>query len=225
MLVVGHRGAMGHAPENTLASFQKALELEVDWVELDVYVVEDRLIVIHDHTLDRTTNGSGPIEAHSLTELRALDAGNGQQIPFLEEVFDLIDRQVGINVELKGPGTAAPAVAFLEKKIAAGWPLEKLLLSSFAHAQLLEARRLKPDIPRAPLYYGRPPDFNFAINELAAVAVNPFYKDVNEALVAAAHDRGLAVWTYTVNEAEDINRMRALGVDAVFTNYPDRVVD
>lgn len=223
MITIGHRGAMGHAPENTLASFQKAIELGVDWVELDVYAVDGELVVIHDETLERTTNGRGKITDYTLTELRQLDAGDGQKIPLLGEVFDLVEGRVGINVELKGPATAAPAVAFLQEKIKGGWPTDKLLLSSFDHNQLLQAQLLDAAIARAPLYYGRPPDFSFAVDVLQAVAVNPFVQDVTPEMVNEAHQHGLMVWVYTVNEPSDIVRMRQFGVDGIFTNYPDRV--
>jgi len=104
----GHRGARGHEPENTLRSVRKALELGADGIEVDVYFVDGRLMVIHDDTLNRTTNGKGPVAGRTFAELRALDAGKGERIPTLAEVFDAVNHRAVINMELKGPGTAAP---------------------------------------------------------------------------------------------------------------------
>lgn len=223
MLNIGHRGAMGHEPENTLPSFAKALELGVDWIELDVYAVENELVVIHDHTLDRTTNGQGVLMAQSLEYVRSLDAGGGARIPLLSEVFELVEQRVGINVELKGPNTAVPTLTFLEQQINAGWPLDKLLLSSFDHDKLLAAKAYNPHIPRAALYYGRSIDFDFVCNQIEAIAVNPWRGDVTQEMVDEAHQRGLKVLVYTVNEKEEMKKLVEWGVDGIFTNFPDRL--
>lgn len=223
MLNIGHRGAMGYAPENTLPSFEKALQMGVDWIELDVYAVEGELVVIHDDTLERTTNGSGRVMDQSLAYLRSLDAGHGARIPLLAEVFELVNQQVGINVELKGPDTAVPTIRFLEDQLKKGWPLNKILISSFDHAQLLTAKAENPQFERAALYYNRPIDYNFVTETLAAAAVNPWLGDVTAHLVNQAHQYDLQVYVFTVNDPADIRQMRKLGVDGVFTNYPDRV--
>src|SRR6056297_2287931 len=105
VLKIGHRGAMGYEPENTLRSFKKAIELNVDMVELDVYVCSSgELVVIHDDKVDKTTNGKGYVSEKSFDELRKLDAGMGEKIPTLQEVLDLIDKRAKVNIELKGKG-------------------------------------------------------------------------------------------------------------------------
>src|SRR5579862_2625349 len=104
----GHRGAAGHEPENTLRSVRKALELGANGIEVDVQLADDHLVVIHDATLDRTTDGTGAVAEKSFACLRSLDAGRSERIPTLEEVFDAVNRQAVINVEFKGPGTAPP---------------------------------------------------------------------------------------------------------------------
>ena len=223
MLNIGHRGAMGYVPENTLPSFAKAIEMGVDWIELDVYAVEGELVVIHDETLERTTNGMGQVMERPLDYLRSLDAGNGAKIPLLAEVFALVKQRVGINVELKGSNTAVSTVQFLETQLTAGWPLDKLLLSSFDHDQLLAAKSANANIPRAALYYDRPIDYAFVTQQLEAVAVNPWLGNVTAELVGQAHAHNLKVFVFTVNDPDDIARMRELRVDGVFTNYPDRV--
>ena len=104
MLIIGHRGACGLEPENTLRSVQRAMDLGVDMVEIDIYEHEGRLIVMHDETLDRTTNGVGKYSDYSLDHLRKLDAGKGERIPYLEEVIELTRDKVGLNIEIKGRG-------------------------------------------------------------------------------------------------------------------------
>ena len=135
LLCIGHRGAMGHAPENTLASIRKALELGVPCMEVDVYYVDGHLVVFHDDRLERLTNGSGYVWEQSFDYLRSLDAGDGQQIPTLEEVCEVIGSQACLNIELKGPDTAVPVAALLSKLIADGWDKEKFLVSSFYHLE------------------------------------------------------------------------------------------
>lgn len=222
MLVIGHRGAMGHAPENTLQAIQIALDIGVDWIEIDVYAVENEMVVIHDDDVDRTTNGHGPVMEHSLADLRKLDAGNGQQIPLLSEVVNLIDAKVGLNIELKGPGTAAPVINYLNTQLPPHWAADQILLSSFDHLELLAAKRLSPVYNRAPLFWNGEIDYDFVMRELEAVCINPSLRMVNQTIVDEAHSNGLAVLVYTVNEKADIERMRKLGVDGIFTNFPDR---
>ena len=103
MIAIGHRGAMGHEPENTIRSVRKALELGASWVEVDVYPVEGELVVIHDDRLERTTNGRGYVVEQSLDSLRSLDAGKGEKIPLLREVFDAVDHRAGVNVQFQCP--------------------------------------------------------------------------------------------------------------------------
>jgi glycerophosphoryl diester phosphodiesterase len=174
--------------------------------------------------LERTTNGSGAVMTQSLAYLRSLDAGDGQQIPTLAEVFDLVDRRVGINVELKGPGTAEPAVRFLEARMAQGWQTEQLLVSSFNHQMLRVVRQLDPQIRLGALVFEMPPGRARFGQELGAYSVNPWVRAVTREFVQDAHARGLLVFVYTVNEPEDIARMRQMRVDGVFTNYPERVL-
>ncbi len=122
LLCFAHRGASGHEPENTLLAVEKAIVLGADWIEVDVYAVEGELIVIHDERLERTTNGTGCVMDKTLAYLRSLDAGKGQRIPTLREVFDCVDRRVGINVELKGPDTAGLAVSLIDEYVShKGW--------------------------------------------------------------------------------------------------------
>jgi len=223
LICIGHRGAMGYKPENTLSSFALAIDMGCPWIELDVYVVDDEVIVIHDDTLERTTNGTGRVIDRSFEYLRGLDAGDGQQIPTLQEVIELVDRRAGINVELKGKHTASAVSRILADCVKRGWSAEAFVVSSFAHRELAAA---DPAFRRGALFGSKSRRDYFAVTDrLKAWSLNLGLSLAQPQTIAAAHERGLEVFVYTVNKPEDIARMRALGVDGVFTNYPDRVLE
>lgn len=224
LLCIGHRGAMGHAPENTLLSFRKALELGAQCVEGDIYFVDGRLLVIHDDRLDRTTNGSGHLQDHDFEYLRSLDAGNGEKIPTLEELFETVDLRAGVNIELKGPGTARPVADFVAARRKEGWDDALILVSSFNHRELEAVRRMDPHIGLGVLIAGTPVDAAAIAVGLGAYSVHLSLKFVDRTVVEDAHLCGLRVFVFTVNDPDDIRRMEAFGVDGVFTNYPERVL-
>jgi glycerophosphoryl diester phosphodiesterase len=228
LTVFGHRGARGHAPENTLSAINTGIRLGAPWVEFDVqlHAASGALLVFHDLTLDRTTNGRGLLADHSLPALRALDAGQGQQIPTLQEVLDLVEQQVGVNIELKtGAGTAEVVALVLRQYLDAGWPVDKLLVSSFHLPELWEFKQLVPEIPVAALVAGVPLDWAGAAIELEAAALNISSEFVDPRLIADAHGHGIRVNVYTVNDPAEMRALRALGVDGVFTDYPERALD
>ena len=221
MLCIGHRGAMGHAPENTIASIAKALELGASCVEVDVYYVDGQLVVFHDERLERTTNGSGYIFEQSFDSLRKLDAGNGQKIPILEEIFETVDRRAGIDIELKGPRTADHVVELVSTL---GWPNELILISSFNHRELKRVRELDDNVMIGALIVGLPVDDAAFASDLGAYSVHQSIEFIDSRFVDNAHARGLRVFVFTVNHPEDIARMRDLKVDGIYTDYPDRVL-
>ena len=192
------------------------------WIELDVYAVAGELLVIHDDSLERTTNGEGDVMASALEYLRSLDAGRGQQIPTLREVVELVDRRCGINVELKGPDTASPVSTFLSSLCDQGWDGHQFLVSSFRHSELAKA---DPQFRRGALFYKAVPDYFTRTSSLDAYSINLSRKLINEKLVDEAHARDLKVYVYTVNEPKEIQHMMTLGVDGVFSDYPDRVLN
>jgi glycerophosphoryl diester phosphodiesterase len=221
--IIGHRGARGHAPENTLLALDVGLKLGADWVEFDVQLHDGELLLMHDLRLERTTNGSGRVRDHSLAALRKLDAGQGQQIPTLQEALNLIDQRIGINIELKTwNGTAVAVANVLRDWIAQGGDAEKILVSSFHLPELYEFRQLLTEVSVGALLCGVPLDWAGVAVELGASTLNLSDEFVDERLVADAHARGLKVWVYTVNHPDEMARMRALGVDGIFTDYPDR---
>lgn len=225
MLKIGHRGAMGYEPENTLKSFQKALDLGVDMTELDVYVCKSgELVVIHDDKVDRTTDGHGYVIDKTFKEIRSLDAGKGEKIPTLEEVLDLLDRKIPINIELKGENTAEPVAKLIDKYINNNdWKEEDFFISSFNHYELKKFKELKPNIKVGALIVGIPIDFSDYAEKVNAYSVNLNLEFINQQFVDDAHSRGLKVFVFTVNDKDDIKRMRDLGVDGLFSNYPDRI--
>lgn len=223
LLNIGHRGAAGLAPENTLKSIRKALDCNVDWIEVDVYSIDGELLVIHDDRLERTTNGAGYVQEQSFTYLRSLDAGDGEKIPTLQEVLTLIDRKAGINIELKGPDTAEVVAALIHNALKQGWQYHQFLVSSFNHHSLQHIKNIDPNIPLGMLLYALPLNYAAAASNLAAYSVNMSMDFITKAFVEDAHKRQLKVFVYTVNEPEDFARMAALGVDGIFSDYPDRL--
>ncbi len=221
----GHRGACGHEPENTIRSVRRALELGADGVEVDVYFADGQLVVIHDDTLERTTNGHGRVMEKSFKYLRSLDAVLGEKIPPLAEILHVVNQQVSINVELKGPHTAAPVTALIAEYVKYhGWKFEDFLVSSFDHAQIRLAKELCPELRIGALIDKTPRSLAQFAEELGAWSLHASKRCVTPELVADAHQRGLKVFVYTVNDPDEIAALRVLGVDGVFSDFPERVV-
>ncbi len=215
---------MGHEPENTLASIRKAIELGAPCIEVDVYNVDGHLVLFHDERLERTTNGVGSVTEQSFDYLRSLDAGNGQRIPTLGEACAETRSKACINIELKGPDTALPVAEMIAELIRGGWKQEDILVSSFDRRQLEIMRGLNQGIRLGVSICGLPLDDARFAKDLGALSVHPALQFVDRRFVDEAHSRDLRVYVYTVDRPEDIARMHALGVDGVFTNYPERVL-
>jgi len=221
-LVIGHRGAAGLAPENTLEGFRRAAALGVDGVELDVHALDGALVVIHDDVLDRTTSGRGPLQAQSLAALRRLDAGGGQRVPLLEEVFAALPVNVGVNVELKARGTAQLAVPLAAAELALG---RDLLISSFDLDELGRAAALGGAALKIAPLFGRWPRQGWQVaRELRAWSVNLSLRTASRRLIEEAGERGLRTLIHTVNDRPTADRLIAWGATGVFTDHPDRLI-
>lgn len=224
-LCIGHRGARGLAAENTLRSVRAALMAGVDAIEVDVWQVDGELVVIHDQRVDRTTSGVGYVHDFNLYDLRMLDAGDYQRIPLLEEVIQLVDGRCAINIELKGPDCAEPAV---EAAIAAlrteRWQPEQFIISSFDHAQLARVRELSPTMRLGLLLCGAPVDLISYAQQLDVWAVHFAVDFAREDWIKAIQQAGIWAFAYTANDACDVARLTAMGIDGLFTDYPDRVM-
>lgn len=233
--VIGHRGAAGHAPENTLESIRKAAELGARWVEFDVKLTLDReLILFHDDTLDRTTDAKGPVAVRTMAEIRALDAGAwyqarfaGTRIPTLTEALDqLAALGLGANVEIKpSPGqeieTGQAVAHFLRNR----WPsrLPAPVISSFKMDSLAAARTVAPEIERAALFSRLPDDWERRSRALDAKAVHASERHMTRDTAALVKGSGFALRCYTVNDPNRAETLFDWGVEAVFTDYPDRI--
>lgn len=224
MIFFAHRGARGLEPENTLRAFKKARDLGAHWVELDVYPVGNEIVVFHDLRLERTTNGTGFVWEQSPDYLRSLDAGQGEKIPFLGEVFDLVGPEIGVNIELKWPGSAEPVAKFLKHRLVNRTiSPEKCIVSSFNHPELQAFKTLLPQIRTGALTGHLPLDLALFAEKMGAYSVHAALDVINQEFVRDAHKRGLKVFVFTVNHPEELAWMVDLGVDGVFTDFPDRI--
>jgi glycerophosphoryl diester phosphodiesterase len=223
-LNIGHRGAMGHETENTIASVKKALELGVDMIEIDVFVIKSGdLVVFHDELLDSLTDTSGKIEDFTLEELQQLVVKGNHRIPTLEEVIKTINQKVPLNIELKGKNTAKPTFEILEKYYKNGWKKTDFVISSFLWNELETFRKLDADIAIAVLTEENPLDAIAMAKKLQAVAINPWWKTLTKENVQRIHQEGFKIYTYTVNKPTDIKFVTELGVDGIFCNFPERL--
>jgi len=225
MLRIGHRGASGYKPENTLLSFDKALQLCVDMVELDVRLCRTgEVVVIHDDTVDRTTNGTGRVADMTLDELRRLNAGEGQKIPTLPEALNLVDRRAKVNIELKEEGSVWPVFELLEKYVKeCGWSRDDFSISSFKRKHLQQFGKLSKEYRLGVLV--QHPDkclLEFA-KKLDAYSINVCFRSVSSKLIHDAHGKAIKVIVWTVDDKDDIQRMKSLQVDGIISNYPDRL--
>ena len=223
MLNIGHRGAKGYAPENTLLSIRKAIELGATWVEIDVRWLDDEIIVFHDAHVDRTTDGSGLLQNYSYEELRKLDAGNGERVATLKDVIQEIDEKVGLIIELKSLAVAKPVADLLRQLSDNDWKNKKLIVSSFNMGALKRVFELSPNIQLGVLVKQNiKTGFDWAA-KLKAHSFHVSLTLISTEIVNKAHFLGLKVYVYTVNEPNDIKLMQKINVDGVFCDYPDRI--
>jgi glycerophosphoryl diester phosphodiesterase len=220
--VVGHRGAAGLVAENTLPSFRYAIALGVDYVECDVHLSRDQqLVVMHDSTVDRTTNGHGAIRDLALARLRALDAGQGEQVPTLDEVLETVHHEAHLLIELKGIGVERAAV----EAVRAHGMVEDVTFSSFALERLALVRAMGRDY-RLRAIVPNPTDFDLArAAALQAVGVDIRYTHLCLHMVEAAHALGLEVLAWNPDTWREQQAMLALGVDGVSSNRPDILLE
>jgi len=216
--VTGHRGAAGLEPENTLRSIRKAIELGVDRVEVDVRVSKDGwLVVIHDETVDRTTNGHGYVKDLTFHELRELDAGRGERIPTLEEVLKLTRGKVTLQIELKAAEATEPTVYLIERNKAE----REVILTSFMHELLRKVHTINPVLRTGALFFDVQGDICQRAIDVHSEAIHVYYRNVDSKLVEEAHKRGLKIAVWNPDETEDMKKMISLNVDVIGTNRPD----
>lgn len=226
LLKIGHRGAKGYFAENTLESIQKALNFGVDAIEIDVHRCKTgELVVIHDFTLDRTTNGSGEVAKKTLSEIKGLNVEDEFGIPLLTEVLDFIEGKCTINIELKGLNTATATAKIIKKYVAEkNWTYKDFIVSSFQKNELFQMRKLDENAALGILSKASVTEAIELGKLLKASAIHPSLGIITRDNVKASHKAGFNVNVWTVNEPEDIQRMREFGVDGIISDFPDRLL-
>jgi glycerophosphoryl diester phosphodiesterase len=231
-IIFAHRGASSQAPENTMAAFQRAVLDGAQAIEVDTKLTRDgRIVVFHDLTLNRTTDGEGKLSQKTADEIRALDAGShfsekyrGEKIPFLDEVLEAFGKKLLINVELKNYWTPLDGLADRVCELVRKHAVQpNMLLSSFYPSNLQRAAQLLPEVPRALIAmrgwrgaWAR--SFGFAFGDYAAL--HPHLTDATAQQVHRAHQLGRRVHVWTVNAPADFRRLRAWGADGIITDDP-----
>jgi glycerophosphoryl diester phosphodiesterase len=229
-LNIAHRGASALAPENTIAAFERAVELGADVIELDLHMSQDgELVVIHDDTLDRTTDGSGPVHQRSLGELMRLDAGRwfgegfaGQRIPRLAEVLDRFAGRVPLALEIKAgstffPGIEEKVVSALRERAA----IDQTAVASFDHYALRRLKEIEPTIRTAALLVGRPVSLSAIAGPAKADGLALEASFVTKTEVEVCRAAGLQIVVWVVNDPAQMRHFIRLGVDGIITDRPD----
>jgi glycerophosphoryl diester phosphodiesterase len=216
---VAHRGASGYKPENSMTAFKKAIKLKADFIELDVQNCKNmELVVIHDDTVDRTTNGKGKVAEKTTDELKELG------IPTLEEVLNLIEGKIKINVELKGPNTAQSTADIIKKYVKErGWRYDDFIVSSFNHEELQKFKKLIPDVEAGALTENDLKGFVKHAQKMGANSINVSINKISKKFVQEAHNSGLKVFVWTPNTQKEINKAKQLKVDYICSDFPDKI--
>ncbi|MDV2482124.1 glycerophosphodiester phosphodiesterase [Methanoculleus sp. Wushi-C6] len=215
MLIIGHRGAGALEPENTLRALRRGMAC-ADLVEVDVRLTKDGIpVAIHDATVDRTTDGTGPVKGYIIEDLKELDAGEGETIPTLREILDIIQGQTGLVVEIKEPGTEAIVASVLMDLMP-----EQLFLVSFHPGSVATAKRLLPGAKAGLIYSQETPDPVDLARSAQADLILPRWDRLSHGVVEQAHDAGLLVVPWTLNAEDEFEEAARLGVDGFASDDP-----
>ena len=234
VLIIGHRGAMGYAPENTFASFERAVDLGVDLIELDIHLSSDgEPVVVHDATVDRTSDGTGRVLDMSLAELKRLDFGSsfdrrfaGECMPALREVLEWAGDRVPLTIEIKGD--PLPATGIEEKLVGLLREydmVDRVMAISFHHPAVRRIKEIEPRLATGILYAAHLADSVGAARAAMADSLRPSWSYWTRELVRDVHAGGLNASTWTVNEPELALTLAEMGVDSIATNFPDRIMN
>jgi len=234
--VIAHRGFSGAAPENTIAAVRAAIEIQADMAEIDVTLTADgHIVVIHDETLDRTTNGSGKVSDFSRAELQLLDAGAwfaptfaGERIPSLDAVLDEIEGRILLNVEIKSEAVDRGIVPMVASAIQNQRMVDQVVVSSFSPTALEQMHSEAPEIRTAVLYntrFHKGQDSVEIVTDLGASVFNIKRQRLTKKMMRRCEDNDIPVGIYTVNKPRRMRRLVKKGIDAIFTDHPDRLID
>ena len=218
---------MGHVLENTIESVQKAIELNVDGIEIDVFKSKTgELVVYHDPFLSRLSNSNAFIEQISLDSIKKIELIGGYFIPTLKEIVDIIPEKIFLNIELKGQDTAFETNKFIINYLNTyNFPVSKFIISSFRWDELKKIRSFNKDIPIAILVDSlyKIDDAIKLAKQINAVALNPNKEFITKEIVNKIQSKNIKVYPYTINTPRNIRKMRSMGVDAIITDYPERI--
>ena len=218
---------MGHVLENTIESVQKAIELNVDGIEIDVFKSKTgELVVYHDPFLSRLSNSNAFIEQISLDSIKKIELIGGYFIPTLKEIVDIIPEKIFLNIELKGQDTAFETNKIIINYLNTyNFPVSKFIISSFRWDELKKIRSFNKDIPIAILVDSlhKIDDAIKLAKQINAVALNPNNEFITKEIVNKIQSKNIKVYPYTINTPRNIRRMRSMGVDAIITDYPERI--
>jgi glycerophosphoryl diester phosphodiesterase len=221
MIIMGHRGAASLEPENTLLSISRAIEIGVDAVEIDVHLSKDNeVVVIHDATVDRTTNGSGFVRSHSVEQLKELDAGKGERIPTLQEVIDCMGKRAKLVIELKEEGTEEQVLELIHKNNI----VDDVYVISFWHKLVKRIKDAEQSIKTGVLLVGCPVDACVA-TQASADALVMRYTFVDKPFVEIAQEAGLKVFIWNIDDPNLVKPYADMGVDGIGSNDPRVLVE
>lgn len=232
VLITGHRGAMGHAPENTMVSFAKGVELGADMVELDIHLSKDNeMIVMHDGDVSRTTDGQGHIKDMTVAEIKKLDAGvkfnaqfSGARVPTFVEVLDWAKTRIPLAIEIKGdPIPAAGIEEKLVKLLREHRVLDDMLVISFHHASVKRVKELEPRVMTGILYTGMLIDSVGAARDALSDSLRPAWQYWTREMVDQVHAAGIVAHSWIANDESLMEYLVSMGIDSIGTNYPDRL--
>ena len=221
LLRIGHRGAGGHAPENPLAAIERGIALHAHFVEFDVRATSDgQLVLLHDATLDRTTNGHGPIADQLWSNLKQLTGGDGQPLPLLAEALRATSGRTGVMIEIKTEGTARQVCRTVQEVRFSG----PVIYASFFHNELLAVRHEDPQAQTMALIEAAPVNRAAFAIDAQATHIGVVFETLTSSFLKSLHDHSFQVFVYTVNDPADIQTAKAMGVDGIISDYPERLL-
>lgn len=220
-LVVGHRGCAGLEPENTIRAFKRAVKLGCDAIEMDIHLTKDNVpIVIHDRSVDRTTNGKGLISNLTSSQIKRLKCAKGEGVPTLKDVIDAVGDKIFLVIELKEEHTAKLVIDVIKRN----GLLRKVELSSFWHREILQASKLDPRISTGVILSGAPINPVRLVRDAHAKRIHVSHWYTNKELIKTLHAKRIFVDTWTLDEQPGIDEVVSWGVDAITSNYPNKVL-
>ena len=214
MQIIAHRGASFFEPENTLKAIKRAIEMNADYVEVDVRRSKDKeLVIMHDADIGRTTNGNGLIKDKKLLELKKLDAGHGEEIPTLEEVIRLVKNKVGLVIEIKEPGTEEKIAEKIEE-----YKIKNVILTSFYHKSIKNINKLNYDLNTGIIFVGQPVNVHKLAFDANTNIIFPSYRYMDEEMVKQAKEHGITVYPWAIDDFSIFEKFVRMNVDGIVTN-------